>query len=150
MPCASSRSDPLVRAPSAGCRIISKGDGLPTTQISLIREHTVKITPPRALWVPFELGRPLGCPGDAAFQTRVLRAALQLLEAPSGPVLVDFPDDAPTAEGSTSLVCPVSFVAPLEDLRDTDLLRAALQREIDQLRTWYNLAVTRRGRTTVG
>jgi len=100
--------------------------------------------------VPFELGRPLGVPGDAAFQTRVLHAALQLLAASSGPVLVDFPDDAPTAEASTPLVCPVSFAAPPEDLSDTDLLRAALQREIAQLRTWYNLAVTRRGRTTVG
>jgi hypothetical protein len=124
---------------------------VPTTQISLVREHTAKITPPRALWVPFELGRPLGVPGDAAFQTRVLRAALQLLEAPSGPVLVDFLDDTPVAtDASTPLVCPVSFASLPEDLSDTDLLRAALQREIGQLRTWYDLAVTRRGRTTVG
>ena len=101
--------------------------------------------------MPFELGRPLGVPGDAAFQTRVLQAALQLLEAPSGPVLVDFPDDVPTAaDTSTPLVCPVSFASPPEDLGATDLLRAALQREIDQLRTWYDLAVTRCGRTTVG
>jgi hypothetical protein len=81
----------------------------------------------------------------------VLRAALQLLEALNGPVLVDFPDDAPAAaDASTPLVCPVSFASPPEDLSDTDLLRAALQREIAQLRTWYDLAVTRRGRTTVG
>jgi D-proline reductase (dithiol) PrdB len=101
--------------------------------------------------VPFALGRPLGVPDDAAFQTRVLRAAMQLLEAPSGPVLVDFPDDAPAAaDASTPLVCPVSFASPPEDLSDTDLLRTALQREIAQLRTWYDLAVTRRGRTTVG
>ncbi len=74
-----------------------------------------------------------------------------MLEAPSGPVLVDFPDDAPTAaDTSTPLVCPVSFASPPEDLSDTDLLRTALQREIGQLRTWYDLAVTRRGRTTVG
>jgi hypothetical protein len=74
-----------------------------------------------------------------------------LLEAPSGPVLVDFPEDAPTAaDTSTPLVCPVSFASPPEDLSDTDLLRVALQREIDQLRTWYDLAVTKRGRTTVG
>jgi hypothetical protein len=124
---------------------------LPTVHISLVREHTVKIHPPRALWVPFELGRPLGVPGNAAFQTRVLRAALQLFTAPSGPVLVDFPDDAPTAEdASTALVCPVTFAPPPEELSDTDLLRTALQREIAQLRTWYDLAVTKRGRTTVG
>lgn len=101
--------------------------------------------------MPFELGRPLGVPGDAAFQTRVLRAALQLLDAPSGPVLVDFPDDAPpVADDATPLICPISFAPPPEALSDTDHLRAALQREIGQLRTWYDLAVTQRGRTTVG
>jgi len=117
----------------------------------LVREHTAKITPPRALWVPFELGRPLGVPGNAAFQTRVLRTALALLAAPSGPVLVDFPDDTPAvADTSTPLVCPVSFAPPPADSSDTDLLRSALQREIAQFRTWYDLAVTRRSRTTVG
>jgi len=66
-------------------------------------------------------------------------------------VLVDFPDDAPTAaDATTPLVCPVSFASPPEELSDVDLLRAALQREIAQLRTWYDLAVTRYGRTTVG
>ena len=70
--------------------------GMPTTQISLIREHTEAIRPPRALWVPFMLGRPLGAPNDPEFQTRVLRAALKLLDAPSGPVLEDYPEDAPS------------------------------------------------------
>ncbi len=69
--------------------------GIPTTQISLIREHTEKIHPPRALWVPFELGRPLGAPEDPVFQRRVLLAALNLLNAVKGPVLEDFPDEAP-------------------------------------------------------
>jgi hypothetical protein len=116
-----------------------------------VREHTTKIKPPRALWVPFELGRPLGAPGDAAFQTRVLRAALQLFEAPNGPVLVDFPEDAPpVADDSTPLACPVSFAPLLEELSAADLMRATLQREIGQLRTWYDLAVSTRGRTTIG
>ncbi|UCG38011.1 MAG: hypothetical protein JSV00_07355 [bacterium] len=65
-------------------------EGLSTTQISLVREHTLRIRPPRALWVPFELGRPLGPPGEPEIQARVLRAALQLLERPSGPVLEEF------------------------------------------------------------
>ncbi|MEX1302883.1 MAG: hypothetical protein AB1Z16_12040 [Desulfotignum sp.] len=51
--------------------------------------------PPRALWVPFVLGRPLGRPGDPAFQMRVTLAALALLESETGPVLIDFPDNAP-------------------------------------------------------
>ena len=116
-----------------------------------MREHTTKIKPPRALWVPFELGRPLGAPGDAAFQTRVLRAALQLFEAPNGPVLVDFPEDAPpVADDAIPLACPASFAPLLEELSTADLMRATLQREIGQLRTWYDLAVSTRGRTTIG
>jgi hypothetical protein len=126
-------------------------DGIPTTQISLVREHTVVIQPPRALWVPFELGRPLGVPGDAAFQTRVLRQVLQLLEAPSGPVLEDYPEEAPALpDDVTTLVCPVNFAPPVEELSDTERLRDALQQEIARLRTWYDLAVSKRGRTTVG
>ena len=101
--------------------------------------------------MPFELGRPLGAPGDAAFQTRVLRAALQLFEAPNGPVLVDFPEDAPpVADDATPLACPASFAPLLEELSTADLMRATLQREIGQLRTWYDLAVSTRGRTTIG
>ena len=70
-------------------------EGIPTTQISLIREHTEIIRPPRALWVPFELGRPLGAPENPELQHRVLLAALELLDAPEGPLLVDFPEEAP-------------------------------------------------------
>ena len=126
-------------------------EGVPTTHISLIREHTERINPPRALWVPFELGRPLGVPGDAVWQTRVLRAVLELLEAPSGPVLADFPDDAPVAsEDPATLACPVNFPAPVTDLNDMGRLCETLQHEIRELRSWYDLAVTRNGRTTVG
>jgi hypothetical protein len=116
-----------------------------------VREHTAVIKPPRALWVPFELGRPLGVPNDAAFQSRVLRAALALLEASAGPVLDEFPEDAPVHdEGLSGFACPVSFHTLPAALSAMDLLRAALQREIRQLRTWYDLGVARRGRTTVG
>ena len=51
-------------------------EGVATAGLSLVRLHSEKIRPPRALWVPFELGRPLGAPNDPAFQTRVLRALL--------------------------------------------------------------------------
>ncbi len=68
-------------------------EGISTTQISLIREHTEFIRPPRALWVPFELGRPLGAPDNPELQRRILLSALELLEASEGPVLVDFPDE---------------------------------------------------------
>jgi hypothetical protein len=68
--------------------------GIATTSISLTREHTDKVKPPRALFVPFPFGHAFGRAGDVALQHRVLRAALDLLEAPAGPVLRDFPSDA--------------------------------------------------------
>ena len=55
---------------------VLESEGLSTTGISLVREHTEAMAPPRALWVPFALGRPLGAAGDAAFQHRVIAAAL--------------------------------------------------------------------------
>lgn len=70
--------------------------GIATVAIGLIRAQMEKVRPPRGLWVPFELGRPLGEPEDAPFQRRVLLAALGLLERRDGPTLLeDFPDDPP-------------------------------------------------------
>lgn len=100
--------------------------------------------------MPFELGRPLGVPNDAAWQTRVLQFALELIEATEGPVLVDFPDDAPVSDEPAVLACPVSFPAPVTDLNDMEQLNTTLQREVSELRSWYNMAVTKNGRTTVG
>jgi hypothetical protein len=101
--------------------------------------------------VPFELGRPLGAPNDVPFQTKVLLAALKLLEASSGPELEDFPEDAP-ASGDISAVwaCPVNLSVEKANLSNTEQLREAFKREIILLRSWYDLAVKMRGRTTVG
>lgn len=112
-----------------------------------MREHTAAIRPPRALWVPFILGRPLGVPNDPAFQRRVLLAALQLLEAPAGPVLEDYSEEAPQPgeEASEGFACPVRF-APAQAKDD---LAGALQREIATLAPWYDMAkVKQRGRST--
>lgn len=124
-------------------------EGIATAQISLIREQTAAIRPPRALWVPFMLGRPFGAPDAADFQRRVLRSLLQLFERSSGPVLEDFPDDAPVTAGGddTPFACPVSFVRAAADDND---LATALQREVAQLAPWYALARKRRGRSTYG
>lgn len=76
---------------------------------------------------------------------------LQLLEAPHGPVLVDFPDDAPAGQDEpAALVCPVPLNVPPADLQGSALLRAALQQEVGQLRPWYDLAVSQRQRSTFG
>ena len=124
-------------------------DGIATAGISLIRPHTEKIRPPRALWVPFELGRPLGVPGDTAFQTRVLRALLGVLDSPSGPVLRDYLEDTPGSSASDETngwSCPVSFDRPPAE----ETLGVQIYQEILQLRPWYDLAFERRRRSTFG
>jgi hypothetical protein len=124
-------------------------EGIATTQISLVREHTEALAPPRALWVPFMLGRPFGVPRDPEFQRQVLVAALRLLEREHGPVLEDFPLDAPHEDLGAEpegLVCPVSF--PVRSSRGT--LAEELLAEVSQLDAWYELAVRHRGRTTLG
>jgi len=64
--------------------------GISTVAVSLVREHTVKIKPPRAVWVPFPFGISIGHRNDAAEQRAVLDLAFSTLDAPAGPVLVDF------------------------------------------------------------
>ena len=126
-------------------------EGVATTQISLIRPHTEAIKPPRALWVPFDLGRPLGVPHDAGFQKRVLLSALKLLEESSGPVITDFPEEAPvTREADVIWACPVNLVREKIDLNDANALRAAFKKETVEMRSWYDLAVKEKQRTTVG
>jgi hypothetical protein len=95
--------------------------------------------------VPFELGRPLGVPNDPAFQTDVLRATLALLERESGPVLEDYPHEAPASEGEV-WACPVAL--PGADAGDDQEQR--LLREIKLLRPWYEETLRSRGRSAVG
>ncbi len=123
-------------------------EGLLTTGISLVRENTESMQPPRALWVSFPLGRPLGKPGDAVFQTDVILAALDLLRRAEGPVLEDYPRDAPPIEAESAAACPVSFA---RDAVEDDSWKTRLSREINQLKPWYELSRRRRGgRTLVG
>jgi hypothetical protein len=64
--------------------------GITTVSISLLRAITEQIRPPRALFVPFPLGYPLGSAHDPALQLRVMRAAFALLPRTDVPVLEDF------------------------------------------------------------
>ena len=101
--------------------------------------------------MPFELGRPLGIPNDPDFQNRVILAALKLLEAPEGPILEDFPEDAPLgAADQGPVACPVDFSTPKEAMTDVERLLSAFHEEAAQMRTWYDLAKEKRGRTTAG
>jgi hypothetical protein len=65
-------------------------EGIATVSISLLREVTEIIRPPRALFVPFPMGYPLGRPNDEKFQHHVIRQALALLERNDLPVLDKF------------------------------------------------------------
>jgi hypothetical protein len=124
--------------------------GIATTAIVLIRLHAEKIAPPRALWVPFDLGRPCGAPNEPAFQKRVVHQALSLLESPEGPVLEDFPDDEPQAAAAQeSWSCPISFARSEETLTGAAAVERTLIEEISAMKPWYERAVEARGRTTV-
>ena len=116
-----------------------------------MRENTELIRPPRALWVPFDLGRPFGAPGDPDFQRMVLRAALALLERDDGPVILeDFPDDAP-GQGEMSMegmVCPVRLRRPARG--DQSSVVKQVMDEIGELAPRRELFVNSHGRSIVG
>jgi hypothetical protein len=74
-------------------------EGIATVVIALIRLHAEKIRPPRTLFVPFELGRPIGNPMDVSGQRDVVTQALSLLDRTGPePVLEDFPDPETRSE----------------------------------------------------
>ena len=125
-------------------------EGLATTQISLIKKHTETIKPPRALWVSFELGRPFGEPNDPAFQHRVLTAALELLNEIEGPIISDYTEETSDTESEGPWACPIDLSVAAEDLSEKDQLIKAFKSEMNQLRNWYDIAVAKRARTTVG
>lgn len=109
--------------------------------LSAVRPHTENLKPPRALHCHFPIGRPLGVPGDAAYQRNVLDAAFALLDESQGPVLVDYPE---TIEDSAAepLACSVP---PRMNKHDN----AAID-EIFALRGAYDRALEANRRTNVG
>jgi len=113
-----------------------------TTSITLVREHSEKVKPPRALFVPFPFGFALGRPNDPDLQHRVLRAALDLMSEPAGPVLRDYPYDETIDE--PMLPVQASAVTPPAG-RPTD---AAM--ETTQMRRYYEQWLSSAGRTAVG
>jgi hypothetical protein len=66
--------------------------GIPTVSITLCREITGRVAPPRALSVDLPFGYPLGAPNDATLQTRIILSALALLSRNVPPSFVrEFP-----------------------------------------------------------
>lgn len=125
--------------------------GIPTVAIGLVRLHMEKIRPPRGLWTPFQLGRPLGEPQDRDFQRRVLTRALRLLERADGPaILEDFPDDPPGWASRPGWGPPVALEGAGSSPRNAAEWRAAVEAEIAAIAPDWARARERFGRTTVG
>ncbi len=80
--------------------------GLHTVVIGLVRLHLEKMQPPRALWVPFELGRPLGPPTDRTFQRQVMLQALSMIETATAPAIEDFAADDPRSLADPTWLAP--------------------------------------------
>jgi hypothetical protein len=114
--------------------------GIATVGISSIRTQAEASRAPRMLHCEFPLGRPLGKPGDAEFQHRVLGAAFDLLPRNDVPVLVDFPEVI-TDESDQPLTCTI----PLHH----DHHAHPAVNEVRGLRAAYDRQLVTSGRTMV-
>jgi hypothetical protein len=124
--------------------------GLPTTVLALVLPQVEKTRPPRAVMLPFMLGRPLGEPNDAPFQRRVLLQALRLLERTDGPVLLEhFPDDNPSWFDQPNWE-PAVTVPPPSTPRGSAAWQAAFHAELTAVLPVWDRFKSRFGRTTVG
>ncbi|MBI3964205.1 MAG: hypothetical protein HY329_01110 [Chloroflexi bacterium] len=58
--------------------------------MTVFKARALPVKPPRALFARFDRGQIFGPPGDAATQRAVVRAALELLQSPTGPLYREF------------------------------------------------------------
>ena len=124
--------------------------GFSTVLVGFVKEHIQAIKPPRALWLNFPMGRPLGKPNDAEYQKKVIRSAFSLFDSSSGPVLEDFPDIIPVKNGRMGYALPVELVMKKNEIGDVDIILKEIENEIQDLKQAYDNAISDRGRTTVG
>jgi hypothetical protein len=123
--------------------------GLATTVIGLVRPHMERSANPRGLFVPFPLGRPLGEPGDAPFQKRVLVETLRLLERNDGPVILDdFAEAAPSQHPIANW--QPAFAPRLTTPADPAGWAQAVAEELAAARPSWQAAQARHGRTATG
>lgn len=72
-------------------REIEKG-GIPTIGVSIVREYTEKVKPPRTIFLRWPFGHPLGEPFNTAQQRVVLAEALRALYTIQEPgEIIDMP-----------------------------------------------------------
>ncbi len=125
--------------------------GFATVAIGLVRYQMEQVRPPRGLWTPFQLGRPFGEPGDAAFQRRVLMRALGLLERTDGPVILeDYPDDPPGWSDAPDWVPPLEAGTIEVGPAGAETLIERFGEELARLLPAWEAAQARFGRTSVG
>jgi D-proline reductase (dithiol) PrdB len=66
--------------------------GIATVGVSIVRQYTEKVQPPRTVFVKWPFGHPLGEPGNASQQRTVVFEALKALYAISTPgEIIDLP-----------------------------------------------------------
>lgn len=65
-------------------------NSMASVSISLLREVTEILKPPRALFVPFKMGFPLGEPNNVELQQTVIKQGLALFDKIETPLLADF------------------------------------------------------------
>jgi len=68
-----------------------EASGIPTVSVSVLREITARVRPPRAVFVRWPFGHPLGEPGNRVQQLVVIRDALEALYTASPGTIVDLP-----------------------------------------------------------
>jgi hypothetical protein len=93
--------------------------GLTTVALGSQRNQIERTAPPRGLFCDFPLGRPLGVPGDAAFQHRVLAHAFDLVTNATAPAFEIFAESI-VDDGEAAVSCPLpprhnSSLAPAVD-----------------------------------
>ena len=69
--------------------------GIPTVCVVMNRDIAENVKAPRALYVHFPYGAPLGPARNAPVQEAIVRAALDLLVNATGPGVVEFPIEWP-------------------------------------------------------
>src|SRR4029077_12676574 len=98
---------------------------------------------------PGKISPPLGPPSDAAFQKRVLVAALHMLVEDGGPLrIVDFPDDDPRARPDLAWRPPFMPAAVANGLADS--LASWLEEEVLLLHGAHQRWMAQHGRSTIG
>ena len=133
-----------------GLAHIFETQGFSTVLVGFVKEHIELIKPPRALWLNFPMGRPLGKPNDPEFQKKVIRNAFDLFEKKSGPIIQNFEEVIPVKNGRMSYALPVNLVSKVTELGDIDQLAEEVQRELSALMPDYIRSKKNLGRTTVG